>query len=366
MPKKTLVSSRNALEAVQEEHAVDIVPVKMRLALPTIEALVNMVPPIPVLVWGGTGVGKTDGMYEVARRTNRVMRNTLRASMLDAVDVHGMPVVDQVAMITHWARPAFLPVEGDAPSLLFIDELGQASDLVQKALMMVVRERRAGEHTLPDNCAIVAATNRETDNAGAIQLLGPLANRFTHLEVMHDINDWATWAYANDIETAVIAWLRSYTQYLWKYDPEAEARAFPTPRQWENVSRIVRQGLPGPIEKQCIMGMVGQEAGVQFAAFLPFWRKAAGLIDNIIADPTHAEVPSEDNTEMQVAITGGLSGRATYDNLDAIVTYMNRWTKHEFQTWCVLDASRRDPKILHSTAYGKWATQHEQELEDAA
>lgn len=346
---------RSPLDPMREERPANIVVLKPRAAIPTILSCVEDLD--SVLVWGGVGIGKSQIVAQIARTLSLKLFDGLRASMLDAVDVRGMPMVDIEKAITKWARPEFIPATDEGPCLLFLDEITRGNILVQNALMMLTQERRIGELRLPDTCAIVAATNRETDGGGTYKMPSALANRFTHIEIEPDLNDWCQWAYSANIEPAVIAFLRGYPQYFNVFNPND--RAFPTPRAWEHVAGVVKRHLPTPVENARIIGRVGQEAGIQLAAFLPVWRSTAGIIDAILTDPQRAPLPAEHETNLRVAIASALGNRATEQNLGAIITYMARLGHEEYGSWAIMDATYRDPKLYRTPEFHEWAGKHE-------
>src|SRR5829696_5599735 len=148
------------------------------------KALAALVPTKrPVYLWGPPGCAKS----AVVRQTAATLGLTLadvRATLLDPVDLRGLPRLDGDAAV--WCPPAFLPKDGQG--LLFLDELAQAAPLVQAACLQLVLDRRIGEYELPDGWVVVAASNRAEDRAGAHRLITPLLNRFVHLEleVSHD------------------------------------------------------------------------------------------------------------------------------------------------------------------------------------
>ena len=54
---------------------------------------------------------------------------------------------------------------------------------------------------------IVAAGNREADKGVTYRMPAPLANRFVHLEMRVDFDDWFQWAVTNNIHKDVVGFL---------------------------------------------------------------------------------------------------------------------------------------------------------------
>jgi MoxR-like ATPase len=61
---------------------------------------------IPAFLWGAPGIGKSDMVSSVAKGLNLPLID-LRATLLDPVDLRGLPMVADGAAA--WARPDFLP-----------------------------------------------------------------------------------------------------------------------------------------------------------------------------------------------------------------------------------------------------------------
>src|SRR5215471_15066478 len=63
--------------------------------------------------------------------------------------------------------------------------------MVQASCYQLVLDRKLGEYTLPEGCAIVAAGNRDSDRAATTRMPTPLRNRFVHLEFEVDVQEWS-------------------------------------------------------------------------------------------------------------------------------------------------------------------------------
>jgi MoxR-like ATPase len=165
-----------------------------------------------------------------------------------------------------WATPEFLPQNGSG--ILFLDELNAAA-MVQASCYQLVLDRKLGEYTLPDGWAIIAAGNRDSDRAVTTRMPTPLRNRFVHLEFEVDVQEWSEWAIQAGVRPEVIAFLRFRPELLSAFD--RDANAFPSPRSWEFVSRILDSlgsQLNPAIEHEVIAGAVGTGAATEFSAFL--------------------------------------------------------------------------------------------------
>ena len=274
----------------------------------------------------------------------------VRALLLDPVDLRGLPFLGNDGR-SKWATPEFLPQDGSG--ILFLDELNAAPAMVQASCYQLVLDRKLGEYTLPAGWAIIAAGNRDSDRAVTTRMPTPLRNRFVHLEFEVDMQEWSEWAIQAGVRPEVIAFLRFRAELLNAFD--RDANAFPSPRSWEFVSRILESRQPEPsIEHEFFAGAVGSGAATEFSAFLRMFRELPN-IDAILVNPHKEPVP--ENAAAQYAVASALAHRASDTNFDRICVYLDRMPT-EFSVLCVRDASLREPAIRHTAGYTKWAIQN--------
>jgi hypothetical protein len=235
-----------------------------------------------VLLWGAPGVGKTAYVYDLGRQ-NKLKVVGLVASLYEPADFAGYPVPGKNTM--KFLPPSWVE-ELNEGGILFLDEINTAPPAVQAALLRVVLERRVGDVKLPDTVRIVAAANPPELAAGGWELAPPLANRFIHLQFKPVVTQWVSDfpAYWNnppqvpDLEETqwkqnrilVAAFIHRRPELLLQLPGESEQPAFPSPRTWDYVSRIL---TTCPESEEFILGAVGPGAGSEFIT----WRKALDL-----------------------------------------------------------------------------------------
>jgi len=302
----------------------------------------------PAFLWGGPGIGKSAVIRQLAAALSMPLRD-IRALLLDPVDLRGLPFLGNDGR-SKWATPEFLPQDGSG--ILFLDELNAAPAMVQASCYQLVLDRKLGEYTLPAGWSIIAAGNRDSDRAVTTRMPTPLRNRFVHLEFEVDMQEWSEWAIQAGVRPEVIAFLRFRAGLLNALD--RDANAFPSPRSWEFVSRILESQPEPSIEHELFAGAVGSGAATEFSAFLRMFRELPN-IDAILVNPHKEPVP--ENAAAQYAVASALAHRASDTNLDRICVYLDRMPT-EFCVLCVRDASLREPAIRHTAAYTKWAIQN--------
>ena len=305
----------------------------------------------PVFIWGSPGTGKSSVVNQLAIELEIALRD-IRALLLDPVDLRGLPFVGKDGR-SQWATPDFLPQDGEG--ILFLDELNAAPAMVQASCYQLVLDRRLGEYTLPEGWAIVAAGNRDSERAATTKMPTPLRNRFVHIDFEVDVQEWSEWAIKANVRPEVIAFIRFRPELLSAFD--RDANAFPSPRSWEFVSRILdsldSQANPA-IEHEVIAGAVGSGAATGFSAFLRMFRELPN-IDAILLNPLQEPVP--ENAAAQYAVASALARCASDTNFDRISLYLNRLPT-EFRVLCVRDATLRAPAIKSTAGYTKWAVEN--------
>jgi hypothetical protein len=238
----------------------------------------------PIYLWGPPGCGKSSLVRQAADSLGLDLVD-LRATLLDPVDLRGLPRLDGETAV--WCPPAFLPRYG--AGVLFLDELAQAAPLVQAACLQLTLDRRVGEYELPDGWSVVAASNRSEDRAGTHRLITPLLNRFVHLDLEVFNQDWQDWAVKDGVAPEVRSFLQHRPELLAQFEPAASPRAFPTPRSWQFVSDVLPV-TPRELLHPVVSGCVGEGPAAEFLAFLELYRELPDL-DQVLARPDTAPVP---------------------------------------------------------------------------
>lgn len=307
----------------------------------------------PVFVWGSPGIGKSQIVHQVGKNLNLEVRD-VRAVLLDPVDLRGLPTVQDGQ--SKWSQPDFLPREGNG--ILFLDELNRAPALVQNACFQLILDRKLGDYTLPDGWSIVAAGNNS--GTGTTKISDALANRFVHLDAEVDLADWCKWAITANIEPVVIAFMRFRSPLLHSYDQKTAPKAFPSPRSWEFVSRIVaadtKTKTSEAIELSLIKGTIGDGPATEFYSFVKIYSELPS-IDAILLNPTKAQVPN--STSTLYAVASALAHRMKEENIGRAIAYLNRLPQ-EFAVFAVNDAVTRDKKLQQTKEFIKWATDNQE------
>jgi hypothetical protein len=239
-----------------------------------------MVKKRPVFLWGPPGIGKSDIVAQITDSLSNSLLIDIRLSLWDPTDIKGIPYFDSTNVKMTWGAPSELPDEELAAKydniVVFFDEMNSAAPAVQAAAYQLILNRRVGQYKLPDNVIIVAAGNREADKGVTYRMPSPLANRFVHIELAVDFDDWFQWAVDNNIHKDVVGYLTFSKKDLYDFDPKSASRSFATPRSWSFVSELLDDKLDDNTTTDLVAGSVGEGLGVKFMAH----RKVASSMPN--------------------------------------------------------------------------------------
>jgi hypothetical protein len=224
----------------------------------------------PIFLWGPPGIGKSDIVAQITEGLSNSYLIDIRLSLWEPTDIKGIPYFDSNQNKMVWGAPAELPDEAMAAKydhiVLFLDEMNSAAPAVQAAAYQLILNRRVGQYRLPDNVIIVAAGNREADKGVTYRMPAPLANRFVHLEMGVNFDDWFSWAVNNKVHQDVVGYLQFAKADLYDFDPKSASRSFATPRSWSFVSELLDEQLDEGTTTDLVAGAVGEGLAIKFMA----------------------------------------------------------------------------------------------------
>ena len=224
----------------------------------------------PIFIWGPPGIGKSEVVHQIGNEYKKSLVIDIRLSLWEPTDIKGIPYFDSNAGTMVWAPPSELPDEATAKKhdiiILFMDEMNSAPPAVQAAAYQLILNRRVGTYHLPENVVIVAAGNRDADKGVTYRMPAPLANRFVHLEMKVDFEDWLQWAAENLLHSDVVGYITFAKKDLYDFDPKSPSRSFATPRSWSFVSELLEDDDDENTTTDLVSGAVGEGLAVKFMA----------------------------------------------------------------------------------------------------
>ena len=314
----------------------------------------------PVMLWGPPGVGKSQMVAQIAERHNAPLID-IRLSQMEPSDLRGIPFKSGEEVV--WAIPAMLPgvKRHGEEGILFLDEITSAPPSVSAAAYQLILDRKLGEYEVPQGWAIIAAGNRQGDRGVTYSMPAPLANRFSHYEVEVNMDDWVAWAYANNIDERIIAFLRFRQDLLFDFDPSHNPVAFPSPRSWEFAHRALQKFDENQdLLTGALQACVGNAAGIELRAFIESLDQMPDL-DAII---NGEDIPAPKEIDLQYAVASALVGRAirAKETGEAasvhgnILSYAGKFPQREMGVMMVSDMHRAiGEDIFAVPEFANWA-----------
>jgi len=306
---------------------------------------------VPVVLKSPPGIGKSETINSLPSLMSKFYKEqfglvTIHATVLDAPDVLGilMPMAEangeQVAKYSEPHIMRLVRKTGKARGILFIDEIGQADHLVQKALapLFAPNERRIGEHFLPDGWFVIGASNRTEDRSGVAKELSHFINRQCQINIDANIDDWTDWADTHGIHPMLVGFAQFRPGVVMTNEVPARPGPYCTPRSFTFVASYMNNMvdsknmvLPNdPVTQSVISGYIGDAAAAELFAylkvheFLPDW-------EDIVSDPAKCKTPPLERLDAAYAVSNLLSTNVDEQTLEPVFTYMLRMPK-ELQT----------------------------------
>jgi hypothetical protein len=225
---------------------------------------------VPVCLWGGRGVGKTQQIKAFCEDHDLELRTYHPAHDKDGSDIVGTPYHDPDSGETKYALPAWLPVEDDPPGILFIDEINRAPEGVLMGLMEVLGEGTISQSgwKLPDGWQIVVAANPSEVGYDVRTMDDAMIDRMLHYVPGWDAPAWAAWAQSAGLDPRVIDFVLRNQEHVeigeTDFPVEVSERLAATPRSFEYFAALYEPDMPKRMLRVIAYGLLGREVGQMF------------------------------------------------------------------------------------------------------
>jgi hypothetical protein len=335
------------------------------------------------LIVGAPGVGKTDIVTQAVEFIRTWIQPCnliiLHPVVSDPTDFKGYPaIVNGKATFLAFTELEAM-VKADVLTVVFFDDLGQASPTVQAAAMQLILGRAINGHKISDHVVFVAASNRKEDFGAVSGILEPVKSRWTSIiQLVVDAVQWLSWAegdgqfkmdgqYLVDwwtkrqaeiaasngtVNKYVRAFIERRPTLLHDFQPSQDMINTPSPRTVVNAAKI----MDGDYDKDCrrslLAGAVGQGWTDDFLAFLDIIDRMVNP-NLVIQAPEKVDVPGDH--DVLFVLCQALAERATDKNFNNIMVFCTRIEDREFQKLLVSTATKRDESLKNTTGYITWA-----------
>lgn len=254
----------------------------------------------PLMVWGPPGAGKSSIIQAVANREG-IGFIDFRLSQVEPVDLRGLPVPNKEEKSVEWFVTAEFPRDPKSRGILLFDEISAADRSLQVAAYELILDRRLGKlYSLPDGWLVVAAGNRTEDRAVATTMSSALANRFMHVEIDPNSEDWIEWGAANNIHPAVLGFIKTRPENLFSTKNQNLERGWPSPRSWHRVSEMCKiydkqKTSNYYLLEKIVYGLVGNSAGIDFMTYYKLNEEFDDILDYMTNPAKTIKIPLEND-----------------------------------------------------------------------
>lgn len=211
-----------------------------------------------------------------AGKTAVIVEQGVRSFVVVVKDDHGVITPGKVL----WS------VTGTSDAIFGLEEFNSAMPTVMAAAYQLILDRRIGDYVVPKGVMLLAMGNRDGDKGVTYKIPKPVANRFVHVEMEINHDDWQKWAVLNTIHPDVVGYLAKWTSHLFedKFADKTE-HGFATPRTWEFVSKIISENGSATVLRPLICGAIGNVIGTAFLTHREFMEdmpSVQGIFNGII------------------------------------------------------------------------------------
>jgi hypothetical protein len=313
----------------------------------------------------GPGIGKSETVSQACMYLAKALNEPVglvveMLATISSVDVRGfmLPTKSTTGSLdTIFSTPPWYPLrantivftpdgnkhlkgEFDGPTprvgIVFLDELMQAEQDVQKAAAELILHGEVGNTRLPIGWRVVAASNRMSDRAGVVRPMTFVTNRRLELAIDAHLGTWNNWASSLPIDQQphylTVSFANKSPELVFRDAVPPGDSPFCTPRTLVLMDRdlralrskeeIEKNVLPmDAVAREVCAGWIGGGESAQFMTHAKFADMIPDIAD-IERDPMRAKLPERADAQMVVAfmIAHGLSKT----NGAKIITYMGR------------------------------------------
>lgn len=204
--------------------------------------------PIAIGLEGEAGIGKTAVVEQVAHKRGMTYCKISLSQLEEVGDLVGFPIKEillqwktkegqvktrwwpeslidkvpqnvQVTSITRmaYAPPAWVPREENSNGVIvLLDDFSRANPLFMQATMELINTASYMSWSLPKNTSIILTSNPDDGSYSVSQLDNAQKTRFVNFNLKLNINDWASWAEFNNIDSRCINFELLYGNEIFK------------------------------------------------------------------------------------------------------------------------------------------------------
>ena len=259
----------------------------------------------PLYVYGAVGIGKSSiprqVFGDIAKKEGRLFMEwndmtqeqkndsyenpekyfvftDFRLGQCDTTDLRGIPNMTNPDMLEYmplaWVRYYTKP---ESRGVIFFDELNLAPPVVAGQAYQIINDRVISDLRISDGVFIFGAGNRASDKAHVFAMPFPLRDRFSEMEVNVNDEEWCEWAWENNVNPHLIAFIKWKPDALYRPCDKSEDKGS-TPRGVVRASKLI-ESSDKPIGHHSIHALTSCALGEIFATEFKAYTDVASKID---------------------------------------------------------------------------------------
>ncbi len=271
---------------------------------------------LPIMIWGGVGVGKSELVHDVFKRNGFEVLD-LRLAYYEETDLLGIPVKDGNDGFK-FLKYNMLPKDGKG--VFFFDELTHAKPHIQGLIFQLILDHKIEDYNVPEGWQyFIGASNRVSDKSISYEMPSGLKTRFLggQYELVPDIESWKIWALKHNINPILISFLEYQEKndsnpWLFRYDNDG---VILTPRLWATGVNYALS-LPENLQKKILEGIIGLNNTATLIAYIKKMKKIPN-VDSILKGDYRwfDEIQNDENKiDLVNILINGFTQRLTSNN----------------------------------------------------
>lgn len=239
-----------------------------------------------VAVFGRRGSGKT----QISKSRIKALGCSelyLNLSVMERTDLAGFPnLLNSSGNFVNFRLPENFRklFEGDKKVVALLDEVDKAEPSLWAPLLEFTQFHTLNGVELPNLQAVIMTGNLISEGGNKPCL--PLLDRASKFLLEPDVDSWMNWAgETRRIHPSITAYIHDNPGDLFgEVDPD-ESYADPSPRSWENASKILKhadavKANPNDVYRM-VAGCVGNAVGTKYRAYFDHYQKIIPIVDRL-------------------------------------------------------------------------------------
>ena len=178
-----------------------------------------------------------------------------------------------------------LLIEGNEPVVLLLDEVDKADTSLWASLLELVQFRTINGRPLPNLRAVIMTGNLQAEGGQRPSL--PLLDRAEKYIVEASHHHWLDWAAKSGrIHPSITAYVSDHPEDLFGDVDPGDVYADPSPRGWDNASKILHFGeekkWAHKILTNKVAGCIGKKTGIKYAAYFDHYQVLLPIVERIM------------------------------------------------------------------------------------